>query len=286
MSASRAQSVLPPSRRSVPQIMALVLLALLPGILARALLLGVGIVWQLLLAIAVALGFETLMMKLHQRPMLPFPGDLSAPLSAVLLALLLPSQMPWWVLVAGVFVAIVLAKHAYGGLGENLFNPAMAGYAALLIGAPAVFAPAPADGPWTAGNPAWVACLYALGGLFLIGKRIIPWQTPLALLAGAALATLVLRLVCAPEASFVLHGWTGAAFVLAAFFIVTDPVTGCLSMRGRICFGAGTGLLAVLLTRLGGASDGLPFAVLSMNLAAPWIDQHSRPLRQSEGVQR
>lgn len=265
--------------------MGLVLLALLPAALARIAFVGADAAWQLLLAIPVALGFEAAMLELRDQPLRPFLGDLSAPLSAVLLALLLPPLTPWWMLVTGLFVAIVLAKHAFGGLGENAFNPAMAGYAALLVCFPSNFVATVADGPWTAGSPAWIACLYALGGIFLIGKRIVAWQTPSAMLVGAALAALVLQNEGVQAAGFDLHGWSIATLVLAAFFIVTDPVTGCMSPRGRIFFGAGAGFLTVLLTGIGGATDGLPFAVLSMNAAAPWIDRHTRPMRRSQGIQ-
>ena len=270
---------------SVARIMGLVLLALLPGALARIAFLGADVAWQLLMAVPVALGFEALMLKLQERPLRPFLGDLSAPLTATLLVLLLPPATPWWMLALGLFVAIVLAKQAFGGLGENPFNPATAGYAALLLCFPSNFAPALADGPWTPGGHGWVGCLYAAGGIFLIGKKIIAWQTPLAMLLGAAVAALTLHFVAGQAAGIDWPGWTIATLVLAAFFIVTDPVTGCMSPRGRIFFGAGAGVLTVLLTRFGATADGLPFAVLSMNIAAPWIDRHTRPVRRQQGLQ-
>jgi len=283
--ARQAQAGFTPSVRNVPRIMGLVLLALLPGALARIAFLGADVAWLLLLAVPVALGLEASMLKLRGRPLRPFLGDLSAPLSAVLLTLLLPPLTPWWMLMLGLFVAIVLAKQAFGGLGENPFNPAMAGYATLLICFPSNFDAWVANNPWASGSPAWVAGLYALGGLFLIGKKIIAWQTPLAMLAAATLTALALQLGGAPATSFDLHGWSLATLMLAAFFIVTDPVTGCMSPRGRVLFGAGAGLLTVLLTRFGATADGLPFAVLSMNIAAPWIDRHTRPMRRQQELQ-
>ncbi len=286
MSSSRqAQPSFNPAARNVPRIMGLVLLALLPGALARIAFLGSDVAWLLLLAIPVALGFEAVMLKLRQQPLRPFLTDLSAPLSAALLALLLPPLTPWWMLALGLFVAIVLAKQAFGGLGENPLNPAMAGYAALLIFFPSNFDAFVATGPWSSGGPAWVAGLYALGGLFLIGKKIIAWQTPLAMLGGATLTAMALQLGGMQAADFGLQAWPLATLVLAAFFIVTDPVTGCMSPRGRIYFGAGAGLLTVLLTRFGALADGLPFAVLSMNIAAPWIDRYTRPARRQQGGQ-
>ena len=267
------------SKRSVTRVMGLVLLALLPAALAQVWLLGAGFGFQILLAVAFGLGFEALMLKLRGRPMRPFLTDLSAPLTAVLLALLLPPLTPWWMLCLGLFAALVLAKHLYGGLGDNLFNPAMVGYAVLLIGFPSHFSQAGGDGPWFAGNPGWIAFLYALGGVCLLWKKIIPWHTPLAMLGGAAVAELGFRFAGAQAPAFALQELFSGTLLLAAFFIVTDPVTGCLSPRGRIFFGAGAGLLTVLLTRWASTPDGLPFAVLLMNCAAPWLDGHTRPAR-------
>lgn len=263
--------------------MGLVLLAVLPGVIAQAWLLGQGLAWQLLIAVAFGLGFEASMLTIRGRTLPPFLSDLSAPLAAILLALLLPVPTPWWMLATGAFAALVLAKHAFGGLGDNLFNPAMAGYGVLLIVFPEHFARTDIEGPGLA--PAGIALLYALGGIFLIVRKIIPWQTPAAMLGGAALAGLCFRFASPVAFDLDLPGMVSASWVLAAFFIVTDPVTGCLSTRGRICFGAGAGLLTVVLSRAGGVADGLPFAVLLMNCAAPWLDAHTRPVRGHASAQ-
>jgi len=274
-------SARPASGRSVPRIMALVLLALLPGAVATVWMLGAGFGLQLLLAVVIGLGFEALVLTLRGRPLRRSLGDLSAPVTAVLLALLLPPQTPWWMLCLGLFAALVLAKQLFGGLGDNLFNPAMVGYAVLLAGFPLHFGQAPSS---AAGGPAWIGACYALGGAFLLWRKIIPWHTPAAMLAGALLAGAAVRLAGADAPAIGLTGMFPATLLLAAFFIVTDPVTGCLSPRGRLLFGAGVGLLTVLLTRWGGTADGLPFAVLMMNCAAPWLDRHTRPARHAPGL--
>lgn len=261
--------------------MALVLLAMLPGAAAQVWLLGAGFGCQILLAAVVGLGFEALMLTLRGRPLRPFLSDLSAPVTAVLLALLLPPLTPWWMICLGLFAALVLAKQLYGGLGDNLFNPAMVGYAVLLVGFPSHFSQAGSF----AGEPQWIGGLYALGGLFLFWKKIIPWQTPIAMVGGAVMAGLAVQFAGAPVPAFALRELFSATLLLAAFFIVTDPVTGCMAPRGRIVFGAGAGLLMVLLTRWGGTLDGLPFAVLLMNCAAPWLDRHTRPARHITGLQ-
>lgn len=113
-----------------------VVLALVPAIIAYTWFFGWGLIINTLLAIAVALGTEALMLKLRQRPLTPFLTDGSAVVTAVLLAFCLPPLAPWWITVMGVMFAIIVAKHLYGGLGYNPFNPAMVGYVMLLISFP------------------------------------------------------------------------------------------------------------------------------------------------------
>ena len=113
-----------------------VLVALLPAIIASLLFLGVGVLVQLLLAISTALLCEAFILWLRQRPIKIALFDLSAIVTAVLLALALPVHAPWWISVNGTLFAIIIAKQLYGGLGQNPFNPAMAGYAFLLISFP------------------------------------------------------------------------------------------------------------------------------------------------------
>jgi len=121
---------------NVSDIMRGVNLALLPGIAIMTWLYGWGVLHNLLLCIVFALFFEIIMLKLRQRPVSPYISDYSAVLTAALLALSLPSLAPWWLSLIGAFFAIVVTKHLYGGLGYNVFNPAMVAYAMLLIAFP------------------------------------------------------------------------------------------------------------------------------------------------------
>lgn len=121
---------------SVALIMRRVLYALIPGIAVYVWFFGWGIVVHLAIAGLAALVFEALMLWLRRRPFAPALGDGSAMLSAWLLALAIPPLAPWWITVTGIGFAIVLAKHLYGGLGFNPFNPAMVGYAVLLVSFP------------------------------------------------------------------------------------------------------------------------------------------------------
>jgi len=121
---------------SVSKIMLKVLIALIPGIALYVWYFGPAILVSITLASLAALGTEALMLKLRNRPVMPFLKDNSALLTAWLLALSIPPLAPWWLVVVGTVFAIAIAKHLYGGLGNNLFNPAMIGYAALIISFP------------------------------------------------------------------------------------------------------------------------------------------------------
>jgi electron transport complex protein RnfD len=123
-------------RNSTPTIMLKVMLALVPGIVAHAWLFGPGIWVSLLLCSFFAIGFEAFLLLMRGLPIKPFLSDNTALLTAWLLALSLPTLAPWWLYAIGTGIAIVVAKQLYGGIGQNLFNPAMVGYAALIVSFP------------------------------------------------------------------------------------------------------------------------------------------------------
>ena len=335
-----------PPQRTVRQVMAMVLGALLPGIAAHAWFFGPGVLVQIALATGFALALEAAMLRIRQRPLQPFIGDLSAVVTAVLFALCLPSLAPWWVALVGMIAAIVVAKHLYGGLGHNLFNPAMVGYAVVLIAFPLelsqwlapgspmsepradlgasvqaiFFGSLPGPLTWDAlaqatpletlraqasagetlaeirTNPLfgdfggrgweWVANFYGLGGLYLLYRRVIPWQVPVATLGSVIVLTVPFWMLDADVHPFPLQHVFSGALVLAAFFIATDPVSGCTTPRGRLLFGLGVGVITLAIRRWGGYPDGVAFAVLLMNAAAPWIDLHTRPRIYGEGRAR
>lgn len=121
---------------STPRIMALVLIATLPGVAAMTWHFGFGTLVNIAWASALALAFESLALALRRRPLKFYLGDGSALVTGVLLGIALPPAAPWWLILTGVFFAILIAKHLYGGLGYNPFNPAMVGYVVLLISYP------------------------------------------------------------------------------------------------------------------------------------------------------
>lgn len=123
----------------------------------------------------------------------------------------------------------------------------------------------------------WVAVWYLAGGLYLIYRKIISWHTPVSVLLGLAIAALIFNLIN-PEyyTSALFHLFSGGA-MLGAFFIATDPVSSCTSNKGKLVYGAGIGLLTYIIRTWGGYPDGIAFAVLLMNMAAPFIDHYTKP---------
>lgn len=321
---------------SVSIIMLKVLLALIPGIFAYTWVYGGGILVTLTIATITALLSEAALLKIRQRPIHPYLSDLSAVVTAWLLALALPPLAPWWLVVVGTFFAIVIAKQLYGGLGYNPFNPAMVGYAVLLISFPIIMtkwpAPlilaqtklgfmdqlhfifsnalpanvkidaittatpldylktqlmlkhevasitqAPVFGTFGAKGGELVTAAYLLGGLYLLQQRIISWHLPTAFLGILAAMSLTFYAVNpAHFASPMFHLMSGAS-MLCAFFIITDPISGPTTPRGKLYFAGGVAVLTYLIRVYGGYPDGVAFAVLLMNMCVPLIDAHTQP---------
>ncbi len=123
----------------------------------------------------------------------------------------------------------------------------------------------------------WINGLFLLGGLWMIYKKLITWHIPLALLGSLFTLALIFHLFdSAAYVSPLFHLFSGAA-MLGAFFVATDPVTACTTPRGKLCYGAGVGVLTYVIRTWGGYPDGIAFAVLLMNMAAPLIDHYTRP---------
>jgi Na+-translocating ferredoxin:NAD+ oxidoreductase subunit D len=125
----------PPSN-SLRRLMINVVIGLVPGTLAYWWFFGFGVLVNILLAVILAIGFEASILMLRKKPVMPHIFDFSAVVAAWLLALCLPMHAPWWLVLVGVGFSMIVGKHLYGGLGFNPFNPAMAGYVALLISFP------------------------------------------------------------------------------------------------------------------------------------------------------
>ncbi len=317
---------------SVSQVMIQVCIALIPGIAAYAWLIGPAILVQLVIASLSALIAESLMLKIRGKPQALFLSDGSAIVTAWLIALTFPPLAPWWLVALGTAFAIVVAKHLYGGLGQNPFNPAMIAFAVCIVAFPALMSQWPSVGlqmslveqmniilglaprvdalsgatPLDAlktalklsdsnvdiaqllasqdifGNFAgrgweWVAAGYLLGGLWMWQRKLITWHVPVAFIGALVAISGALWLYQPAQfANPLFHLFSGGA-MLGAFFIATDPVSGCTTPRGKLIFGAGAGLLAYIIRVFGGYPDGVAFAVLLMNLCAPLIDLLTQP---------
>ncbi len=318
----------------VTLVMTQLLIALIPAVIALVYFFGPGVLINIVLAVTIALLAEALMLKLRDRPIKPFLTDGSAIVTAVLLAIALPPLAPWWLTTIGILFAIIFAKHLYGGLGYNPFNPAMVAYVLLLISFPlemttwlpiSTLSDSPVDfnsafqmifhgqlstaidtisgatpldamkteigllhapsqviqqplfGHFGGKGWEWVNIWFAIGGLALLYRRVISWHIPVAMLTGL-LAISVITWLIAPEttASPLFHLLSGGT-MLGAFFIATDPVTAATTVKGRLVFGAGVGLLTYIIRVWGGYPDGIAFAVILMNMLVPLIDYYTQP---------
>ncbi len=322
----------------VASIMLQVLLALIPAALAHVWFFGPGLLFNLLVAAVFCVGSEALSVRARGRNPEIAIADLSALVTAALLAFALPSLTPWWVTATGSLFAIVVAKQLYGGIGFNIFNPAMVGYVVILVAFPlemnlwvaprmgdidyislttfqtamftltgaypdglsfdAISRATPLDAMQSGlrnmrtyaemrANPMmgdfggrgweWIANFFAIGGFWLLIKKVIRWQIPFGVFAGLLIpATLMYIIAPGSNASPGFHMFSGAT-ILCAFFIATDPVSAATSPKGRLIYGTGIGFLIFLIRKFGSYADGVAFAVLLMNMATPAIDYLTKP---------
>ncbi len=123
----------------------------------------------------------------------------------------------------------------------------------------------------------WINAAFLLGGLFLIFKKAMPWQAPISFLISLFICSFVGYSISPDTSASTMFHWFSGATMLGAFFILTDPVSGATSNKGKIVFGLLAGLLVYLIRTIGGYPDGVAFAVLLCNMSAPLIDQYTRP---------
>jgi len=123
----------------------------------------------------------------------------------------------------------------------------------------------------------WINATFLLGGIFLIFKKAIAWQTPFSFLFSLFICTFIAYSASPDSSASTMFHWLSGGCMLGAFFILTDPVTGATSTKGRIIIGALAGLLVYVIRDFGGYPDGVAFAVLLCNMTAPLIDRYTRP---------
>jgi len=282
---------------SVSRIMFYVALALMLPTGAAVYFFGYRAILVIAISVVAAVLTEYGVKKLRKRA---FIMDGSAIVTGLLLALILPPTIPLWMAAVGSIVAVAIVKEAFGGLGYNIFNPALGGRAFMTASfsaemttwvlpmgfiADAVTSATPLSERFiwggdklslykelllgnTSGSIGETSVLLILvGGLLLIALRIIDWRIPLVYIGTVALLTIILG----EDAIF--HVLAGG-LMLGAFFMATDYVTSPLTHKGRIIFSVGAGILTVVIRLFGGMPEGVAFSILFMNALTPLIDRY------------
>ncbi|VGO23012.1 RnfABCDGE type electron transport complex subunit D [Pontiella sulfatireligans] len=289
------------SGQNIPKIMFTVVAALMPACIAAVLFFGLAAIEVLLLCTVSCVVIEEGWNKLVKRH--PTWKDGSAIITGILLGMNLNAGTPWWVCILGGFLAIILGKQLYGGLGYNPFNPVLVARVGLLIGFPEIMTTW--DKPelglmkidaMTAATPLGLApgetffsdvllgniggCLgetsaiaLLIGGVILLAFKLIKWEVPLAFLGSVFVITGIAHVV-SPETvhSPFIHIFTGG-LLLGAFFMATDMVTSPMTRKGALIFGLGCGVITSVIRLWGSYPEGVSFAILFMNALTPLIDR-------------
>nr|PZN72193.1 MAG: Na+-transporting NADH:ubiquinone oxidoreductase subunit D [Bacillota bacterium] len=294
---------------STRHIMRDVLIALTPAALGAVCFFG----WRAAATIALSVGTAALTewacCRLAGKP--STLGDGSALVTGLLLALTLPPASPLWLPVLGAAFAIAVVKAAFGGLGHNFVNPALAARAFLLASFPAAMTtwtspfdavttatplavlPRPFDPEVLAGPlPSYralflgtvggslgetSALLLLIGAAYLLARRVIDWRIPAGFLGTLAVLSWILGGQGGLFTGDPLYHVLAGGAILGAFFMATDYVTIPITPQGRWIFAVGCGLITVLIRLYGGYPEGVLFAILLMNVATPLIDRFIVP---------
>lgn len=293
-------------KRNTQQIMLDVVLALIPALLAGTIIFGMRALIVAMVCIAAAVVAEWVcgMILYHRNTV----KDVSSVVTGLLLALTLPATVPYWLAAVGSVFAIVVVKGFGGGLGKNVFNPALGARAFMMLFWPVhlvrYIAPGTVDGVASAtplhhmvmpalptesigqmfmgniGGTIGEVCTLALliGGIYLIAKGVISARIPVSYLGTVAVLTLVFS---KGENAFLwmLYSLLGGGVVLGALFMATDYATSPVTPKGQIIYGIGCGVLTVIFRYFGLFPEGVTYAILLMNACAWAIDRYSAPRR-------
>lgn len=281
---------------STQKIMQRVCIALAPTLIASVVIFGIDALFLTAITVAACVLSEYGYCKLVGREV-PV-GDFSAVVTGVLLAFNLPANLPWWMAVVGAFIAIVIVKQLFGGLGYNFANPAIVARIALAVGFASRMAnyPKPDNGidalasatplavagqigpesylTLLLGNHGGVlgetcAITLLLGGIYLIVTKVISPMIPVTYLATVAVLS-----VCFGQDP--IYQLLSGGLMLGAFFMATDYVTSPTTDKGKLVFGIGLGVITCAIRFLGTMNEGVSFAILLMNLLVPYIDVLTR----------
>lgn len=295
-----------------------IIVALCPALLTGIYFFGLPAAVTVALAVTAALGAEWAAARIAKQP--NRLGDLHALVMGLMMGLILPAGAPWWLPVMGSLLAVVMGKMIFGGLGAYPMNPVIIAWAALAISWPeqmnAFLAPVPigTGGEWETAStflmdlrddiglimepelgPLWWgntpgaigatgSWALILGGLYLVVRRIVPWQIPLGTLLGAAAMALFAAYTDAGVLEVELEGFSTnldlvwlhlgtGGIMIAAFFLAPEPVSSPVTPWGMLLFGIGIGFMAIIVRFWGAMIDGVFYGVLLMNAATPLLDR-------------
>ncbi|MBM6859314.1 RnfABCDGE type electron transport complex subunit D [Clostridium saudiense] len=286
------------SSTTTSTIMRDVIIALIPALIASNIIFGLRAGLVTAVCVASCVGFEYLSRRIMNKK--NTISDLSAVVTGIILAFNLPSTMPLWMCVIGSFVAIVIVKQLFGGIGQNFANPAITARIVLLVSfgtqmtnwaAPKIAAVADAvsgatpmaqiaagETPnllnmflgTTGGSLGETSALALLiGGIYLVYRKVINPIIPVAFIGTVFVFTAVLGVN--PLAQIL-----GGGLFLGAIFMATDYSTSPVTNMGKLIFGIGCGLITVLIRVYGSYPEGVSFAILLMNILVPYIDKATR----------
>jgi len=283
------------SADSTQKIMQRVCIALLPALVASVIIFGINALIITVVTVAACVIFEYLYCKLVGREV--SIGDFSAVVTGLLLAFNLPSTLPFWMPIVGAFIAIVVVKQLFGGLGYNFATPAIVGRIAMAMGFAGRMStygfPQGADAATSATPLAHVADLGAgdyvtlllgnhggvlgetcaitliAGGIYLIVTKVISPVIPVTYLATVAVLSVCFGLDP-------IYQLLSGGLMLGAFFMATDYVTSPTTEKGKLVFGIGLGVITCLIRFFGTMNEGVSFAILLMNLLVPYIEVLTR----------
>lgn len=295
---------------SIPRIMYTVVLALMPIFIWAVYLFGIRLLLLVLIACVTACVTEAVLQVLMKKKRTCLDG--SAILTGILLAFNIPVQSPYWVPVIGSVFAVSIAKQAFGGLGYNFINPALAGRAFLTVSWPQIM-----TGAKTTANPLYIlqagsmntavlpklnseqtifnllfgfhgssvaesSALFVLaGGVFLILMKYIDWRIPFSYIMTVGIIMQILFLAGITQFNGAFHILAGGLF-LGAFFMATDYVTSPITKQGKWFFGIGCGIMTVIIRLWGAYPDGVCYSILLMNCFNLVIERNIKAFKLKE----
>ena len=285
------------------KIMLMVLIGLAPSFLVSIYVFGARVIALTAVCIAASMFFEWAWNKLMHKPQTV--GDLSAAVTGTLIAFNVPSGLPYWIAIVGCFVAIIVVKQLYGGIGKNVVNPVITARIVLFISFATQMTTWPlprmaADATSTAtplgilaeggaelpsnmqmflgfigGSMGEVSALALLiGGLFLIWKKIISPIIPCCFIGTVFVFALIYYAATGDGNALqmaIFHICAGGV-MLGAFFMATDYVTSPLLPMGKVIFGIGCGIITMVIRLWGQYPEGVSFSILIMNCLTPLIE--------------